>query len=159
MSRRFLIKLKNFVLFCFVTEVTSQRCRRAPNKEARSIPRASVSCVLMHNCYYEYHTSCCKHIILECPIRHLTQINILNMQTQGEAMLPEAVSLYCRSVNATVPWLRSMGVITWKCHRWRCRLVHRTDGFCWLSTNPSRHTAVTGCLSSISRTFLTPTSQ
>ena len=92
-----------YFLFCFVAEVTSQRCRRAPNKEARSIPRVSVSCVLMHNCYYEYRTSCCKHIILEGPIRRLTQINILNMQTQDEAMLPEAVSLYCRSVNATVP--------------------------------------------------------
>ena len=47
-------------------------------------------------------------------------------------MLPEAVSLYCRSVNATVPCLRSMGVIKRKCHRWRCRHVHRTDGFCWV---------------------------
>ena len=55
---------------------------------------------------------------------------ILNMQTQGEAVLPEAVSLYCRSVNANVPWLISMGVITWKYHRWRCRIAHRTDRFC-----------------------------
>ena len=32
------LKYFGIFLFCFVTEVTSQRCRRAPNEEARSIP-------------------------------------------------------------------------------------------------------------------------
>ena len=67
-------KMLEGFMFCFVAEVTSQRCRRAPNEEARSIPRAPVSCVLMHNCYYGYRTTCCKHIIPEFPIGHLTQI-------------------------------------------------------------------------------------
>ena len=52
----------------------------------------------MNNCWYEFCTSFCEHIILEGPIRGLTQINLLNMQTQDEAMLPEAVRLFVQEL-------------------------------------------------------------
>ena len=40
----------------------------------------------------------CEHIILEGPIGHLTQVYILNMQTQDEAVLPEALSLFLKEL-------------------------------------------------------------
>ena len=40
----------------------------------------------------------CEHIIPEGPIKHLTQVYILNMQTQDEAVLPETVSLFLQEL-------------------------------------------------------------